>query len=243
MVTGEHDVGVFEVEADVPGCVAGGVDGAQPAAGEGDQFVVDDNAVGSRTRARGRLGGRRLLERRYLLRAGPGTHHVEALKLQPLVAATRRHVREQFVVRFVHRDPRTRRLPHPSAQPGVVGMEVGEDDALHVLHRVADLLQPGGEPGPGVVVVPTGVDEDQPTRGFHRVDQCVTEGVVRNRDRYLEDAITDGRRTIHLLYLALETALGFRNQIGLSLLHSRCGPVAKSRVPFSGRSDCRTVSP
>ena len=50
VVTGEHDVGVVEVEADVTRRVAGGVDNAEAAAGQRDDLVVREKAVGSGTR-------------------------------------------------------------------------------------------------------------------------------------------------------------------------------------------------
>ncbi len=49
VVAGEHDVGVVEVEADVTRRVAGGVDNAEASAGECDDLVVREKAVGSRS--------------------------------------------------------------------------------------------------------------------------------------------------------------------------------------------------
>lgn len=62
VVAGEHDVGVVEVEADVARRVAGGVDNAEAAAGECDDLVVGEKAVGSGLGAHGRLARGRQFE-------------------------------------------------------------------------------------------------------------------------------------------------------------------------------------
>ena len=201
VVAGEHDVGVVEVEADVTRRVAGGVDNAEAAAGECDDLVVDEKAVGSGLGAHRRLTRGSQSEGITVSCGRSGTFHVVELVRHPLLVTRSGHLIEQVVVVLVHGDPSAGCLADPSAQSGVVRMEVRDHDALDVGHRMPDLGEPRVEALPAVVVTPASVDQDQSAGGFHGVDERVPERVVRDRDRNLEYAITDGRRTVHNKYL------------------------------------------
>ncbi len=142
VVAGEHDVGVVEVEADVTRRVAGGVDNAEATAGECNDLVVREKAVGGRLGAHGRLARGSKPE---CIAVGCGcssAFHVLELICHPLVVTRSRHLIEQVVVVLMHGDPGAGRLADPAAQSSVVRMEVRDHDALDVGHRMPDLGEP-----------------------------------------------------------------------------------------------------
>ncbi len=96
-----------------------------------------------------------------------GTFHVVELVRHPLLVTRSGHLIEQVVVVLVHGDPGAGCLADPSAQSGVVRMEVRDHDALDVGHRMPDLGEPRVEALPAVVVAPpSGVDQDQSAGGI-----------------------------------------------------------------------------
>lgn len=70
----------------------------------------------------------------------------------------------------------------------VVGVVVGDEDAVDVGDGRAEGGEAAGEGVVGGGVVPAGVDEDGAAVGVHDVDERVAEGVVGDRDLDAVDA-------------------------------------------------------
>lgn len=85
----------------------------------------------------------------------------------------------------MHRDPRTRRLAQATGKPVVVRMDVGDEDCLDVARRVSRQRHPGDERAPGLLRVPTGVDDSRPGVQLQQVHEHVPKRIVRewHRDR------------------------------------------------------------
>ncbi|GAA4955506.1 hypothetical protein GCM10023224_46330 [Streptomonospora halophila] len=108
----------------------------------------------------------------------PGLGSAAQLPGVLFVGADAGEAADQFRVGAVHGDPGAGGRAHASGEPGVVGVEVGDHNAVHVADRGARGLQPGGEGSPGVLVVPSRVDEHRSSRAFQHVDEGVAEGVA-----------------------------------------------------------------
>ena len=182
--------------------VAGGVDNAEAAAGQRDDLVVREKAVGSGLGAHRRLTLGRQFECITVGFGGSSAFHVLELVGHPFVVACSRHLIEQVVVVLMHGDPGAGRprgpRPHSPVWSGwkcvtttpsmsVTECPISASPALRP-------CQPLSSPQPASTKI-------SPPGGFHGVDERVPERVVRDRDRNLEYAITDGRRTVHNKYL------------------------------------------
>jgi hypothetical protein len=70
-------------------------------------------------------------------------------------------------------------------------MEVRQNYAFDVGNRMSDRFQPRGQAVPRVLVVPSGIDENESAWGLHGIDERVAERVVGDGNRNLEDSIAD----------------------------------------------------
>ncbi len=172
----------LQVQADVAGGVAGGPDRPQPASGEGEQLGGDDLPVGDGGAQSGqgphpaaRAGG---AQRCDVLLGGSGGGEFRAHVVEPHAGLGGAGAYDDLGVGGVHGDPRAGRLADPAGQAVVVGVVVGDDDAVDVGDRDAECGEAGDEGVPGLGVVPAGVDEDRAAVGVEDVDEGVSEGVV-----------------------------------------------------------------
>ncbi|CDZ92660.1 hypothetical protein RHRU231_960189 [Rhodococcus ruber] len=196
VVAAEEDVVLLEVEAGVAGRVPGGEHRAQGAAGERDPLVGGELAVGVDVGLAGRAFPARPLEiGDDLLVRGAGAAPLLGLPLG--VAVVGGHEGELAEVVLVHADPAARRLPDPAGQADVVGVEVRDDHSLDVRDGGTDGSETVLQRGPGCVVVPADVDEDQSARRLHRVHLGVADRQVADRHGDAEDAVADVAGVVH----------------------------------------------
>ncbi len=172
--------------------VPGGPDGPQPPPGEGEQLAGHDLPVrqggaqpGQGPQPAAAAGGEQRGEV-VVGRADGGELAGEVV--EPGAGGGLPGTPDDRGVRLVHRDPGPGRLADLAGEPVVVGVVVGDDDAVDV----GDCGGEGGEPGdqgvPGGRVVPPRIDEDGPPVGVDEVDEGVAEGVVRDGDLDAVDA-------------------------------------------------------
>ena len=176
------------VEAQVPRRVARRPDGGEVPAGH--FRLVRRLRAARRARRRrpaahrhgGVAQGLELLLRRAHPAQGGG-HAVE--QVVRLVVA----VVDELGIGGVERDPRARGLPDPPGQPVVIGMDVGDQDALDIGHVAADLLHAAVQRAEGVVGVPSGIDQVGAAVGLEDVDEDVAQRVVGQRYRNAPEAV------------------------------------------------------
>ena len=90
---------------------------------------------------------------------------------------------DELGVGGVQRDPGPGRLADPPGQPVVVGVDVGDHDALDVGDVAAGLLHAALQGAERVVGVPAGIHEIRPSVGLEEVDEDVAQRVVGQRHR------------------------------------------------------------
>ncbi|KAF1854440.1 hypothetical protein Lal_00003834 [Lupinus albus] len=159
-----------------------------PAAGgrQIEEFTGDDLAVGERgplPREVRTAGGAGSAQRGQMLLGRPGRGQLLLQIVQPAGGLGLTGAPDDLGVGGVHGDPRPGRLPHLAGEPVVVGVVMGDEDAVHIGDGGAARGEPGGEGVPGRGVVPAGVDQDGAVIGVEEVDQGVPERVVGDRDR------------------------------------------------------------
>ncbi|XCN13855.1 hypothetical protein R1Y80_09415 [Streptomyces sp. JL1001] len=175
---------LLQMEADMARGVPGRPDGTQPPPGEVEQLAGDDLPVrqggaqpGQGPQPPPAAGGAQRGE--VVVRRADGGELAGEV-VEPGAGLGFPGTADDRGVGLVHGDPGPGRLADLAGESVVVGVVVGDDDAVDV----GDGGTEGGEPGdqglPGGGIVPAGVDEDGPPVGVDEVDQGVPEGIVRD---------------------------------------------------------------